>query len=581
MTSSFPTSIQKIPLPDSSTAMLESVVPRIMCSGKQFYVLDSEGLLHDPMNGGIVVVTPDSPMQKAHQFVCTIIQTIKNEATGIVEEIKHEIKLTDCRFTLLDTNVSETEVPEFVRKRLISNPLVVTTDESGTKIYVSKSVSIHSAITGVDPAIPTFQPKYDENHVDAMALYDAFMSIPDITDNLSPKTLSYIECSLIPKLLEARDAVIKLHVAHPGHKEEFKISGLDFDGHQSPSLYFRNEFRRGFYGSVKILPDGTLSYHIKTRFRQGGFKKAKDKIVSHVDFPHVFKHWVKLSLQGTWFMSKKANDCCRDLFQEVAKLTEFHHPNIQTPKLIVDGVRPPRPSLEAPGVPLAPPMPKTQMYMDPGTDLVQFVELTLPKLLKEIKTYEGYIHLIKQIMKVMIESARAIQYLHEVKKVIHNDIKHENILVESSFDHEGKMVLRANLIDFGLSISDTDINQNTHAFTGSKGFVVAGGLASKGRDLYGLGVTYELVGARIAHLFSTSIKELTTLGHDQKGRLNERIKSFNDNLLSMHFYLTKYRKIIGEFFKKEGKDYEKFEYTPRITAHEVADRLSKFMDLRD
>ncbi|XP_073124432.1 probable receptor-like protein kinase At1g80640 isoform X2 [Henckelia pumila] len=95
-------------------------------------------------------------------------------------------------------------------------------------------------------------------------------------------------------------------------------------------------------------------------------------------------------------------------------------------------------------------------------------------------------------MKVALDVARGLEYLHEVcnPSVIHRDLKSSNILLDSKFN--AKLVFWFKLSDFGLAISGAKLNTNSHKFSGTLGYLAPeylldGKLTDKS-DVYAYGV---------------------------------------------------------------------------------------------
>lgn len=204
-------------------------------------------------------------------------------------------------------------------------------------------------------------------------------------------------------------------------------------------------------------------YRIVQRVGEGGMGKVYK--VTHAQLGKIFA--LKI-ISGSFASESKA----RDLFYREARLaSSLSHPNITS-------------------------------VVDFGEDdqhgafmVMEFLEgVPLNKLLRK----EGRLGL-RQACDIMLQVAEALHYIHG-KKIVHCDIKTENILI-CEVPGTKRRQKQVKLLDFGLARSTTAVRQ-TGSLSGTPHYVaperIRGDEPSPSSDIYGLGVLfYELVTGKV------------------------------------------------------------------------------------
>jgi len=204
-------------------------------------------------------------------------------------------------------------------------------------------------------------------------------------------------------------------------------------------------------------------YRIVQRVGEGGMGKVYK--VTHAQLGKIFA--LKI-ISGAFASESKA----RDLFYREARLaSSLSHPNITS-------------------------------IVDFGEDeqhgafmVMEFLEgVPLNKLLRK----EGRLGL-RQACDIMLQVAEALHYIHG-KKIVHCDIKTENILI-CEVPGTKRRQKQVKLLDFGLARSTTAVRQ-TGSLSGTPHYVaperIRGEEPSPSSDIYGLGVLfYELITGKV------------------------------------------------------------------------------------
>jgi len=575
MASSISLSCSTALVTDSSTSITSSkaLVPIVVSTGKRFYQLDFNGRV---FNGDSLVVdippTPNLYKITYELFLKTYDKEHGVEEFTICNKIFHE--RTDRSYYPLSplvVNLNEEEaLPSAVDE---FKDITVRVDGTLVKIFVPKfptAILQELSLKGFQVEKVESKPKYDLDHPDVAGLFDAFLAIPEITDEFSAEELGEIKNNLIPILLAGKDGLIQLHEADTGHRLEFKMSGKpSLSRNKSDCLLFSTSTGKHFYSSIKILGDGSIAFHFGSRSMSGGYKKARDKVLCLASSPKPFIPVVKVSpdiRSFGWGIETF------DSFKEWRLLAQIGaHPNIPSVFLKVESRK------DVAGVST----PIQQVYMESGVSLDRFMKKTFPKILSEVEAAEEYSWLMNQFVHVMIQVTEAIQHIHSFNH-IHQDIKPENIVIKISYDEDDRIILTPFIIDFGYLVHIDDCrDRETYPLLGTQAFMVAGGLISYKKDAFALGVTLEEVGRTV---FSQLKESITKSSHLESSKIRE-LRS--ENLRFAQCLITSGKELryiteqesLTEYIPDPIRDYEKkdrVEYTPHKTLAETVEDLSKF-----
>lgn len=98
---------------------------------------------------------------------------------------------------------------------------------------------------------------------------------------------------------------------------------------------------------------------------------------------------------------------------------------------------------------------------------------------------------LKTILKIIIDTARALNYLHQLPtKIIHKDLKPENIMLTT--DSQNKIIKRVVVIDYGISGEENKQIKFTPAYMSPEHF--PGKILDESSDIFSLGtIFYELI----------------------------------------------------------------------------------------
>jgi len=385
-------------------------------------------------------------------------------------------------------------------------------------------------------------------HPDVAHLYDTFMQICNrCSTKISKDEIQDLKKVVIPNLLGAKDVLIGLRKEGAFPTQVLKISGkprAEGDSKaQSRYLFFPGHHEEPHrYASVKIFPNEMVVFHIKPyRINNGSVKKLSYKVVL-MPGDSSFGVMVKSSPKKECLQSPLKLSLIEHDWDMVYR---FSHPNIIDYKMRFSNV---------------------EVYLDPYTDFYNFLAEDFSHLLDKCTSVSDCMYLLNQLVEVMIGIAKGLDYIHG-KGILHLDIKPENVLID--VDESGERVkLTPKIIDFGFAVEEKKVNQTTAPFCGTSDYYIYRAMASKGRDLYALGSTYEYLNETVYGSFLLKLKGFGEISKDSEEKFRHFIRELQ-GLIQQIMIVKQFRRAFsGELVK---------EYKPGATLKDVISCLEKLM----
>jgi serine/threonine protein kinase len=552
------------PTTSSSTPWTVTSPHPVEILDKIFTVLDKDGIFLD---GGKEPCSELGVKKAMSVYVDVVLEFLKGEA-GVAEAYQKriicELKDMSSRYlkvVVIDLNRDEGMTPASGSVQEV-NGLLVNFFREELKIYVPKFAS-------KDQAYKTFRHTFEDrlssiykgDHPEILGLLDAFVKICRLNHHeISHDDLAFLKEAMIPRLLDSRDVLIRTYQEEGESRfYEMKISGKSREKGQelnhSPYLAFAPE--KGGpsrYGSVKILPNGMISFHIQSFSQTGTYKKATYKVVSTVTTPDIFEVKVKIS-------PKNKGTASPEILEEITREWDFVDILSGDPRFATYDARFSSLSPSASRI--------TIVYSNPAKDLFDFInskKSDFVDLLDKCVSEDECIYLLNQLMRLMIDIAEALDDFHHKYGYLHLDIKPENILIEVTTDGYGRVKFKPLIADFGMAVKREEVNQERDQERGTKNYLVSGAQVGRGRDGYALGYTYhelvEMINPRFKDKMLKLAKPVDTL--------EERFVEFKTRLRRVAQVLMKIQTGVAT----SGKPFT--EYQQKTSLKTVVEYLNAF-----
>jgi hypothetical protein len=399
----------------------------------------------------------------------------------------------------------------------LTEPTLFVTLPESTDDAISYSFEVEEVDSTEFEKIPMSSIPYNHLHHEVIAFYHVFISSCMHSKNYNFQDLKFVLYTAIPHLLYARDILIALHEKNPNTTSELKMSGKKGKDQCRFLSFSRESEATQRYGSVKILPNGQVYFHLTKNMVKGFYKKATFKIASTIEQRDKFVAFAKIAPLTHRKNPKDAAAIAADW----EKLMLFKHPNIASiHTLVKEKVATADGELEL-----------IKVYNPVTQDFFEYLA-ELDRLSLKFKTQKEVFDTLTHLLEILFGVADGLQHLH-LRGYVYQDLKPENILI----DQTGP-TLCAKLSDFGLlkTFEELDNSESTSSdrYKGTGAYMISGAKKSIYSDFYAYGMTVNFIiryliklesrtlsnvfmgsyeGVRISMFIGKFIKELKILAH--------------------------------------------------------------------